>query len=75
MNVAAWGTTQRNVSQGGGGRVFRAVRSGAKNRQPVLSCETLIEITRRHSAAWSGSARRGACGHGLAVCVRTTASK
>jgi hypothetical protein len=70
-----WGNPIRNVSQGGGGGLFPPVGNEAKNRLPALGCETLIEITRRHSAARAGSAKRGACEHRLAVCVRTTASK
>jgi hypothetical protein len=66
---------KETVSQGGGGGLCPAIRVGAKNRLLVLGLETLIEFTRRHSAARSGSAIRGACEHGLAVCVRTTASK
>ena len=68
-------TCKETLSQGGRGGVLPPVHSGAKNRQPVLSCETPIEISRRHSAARSGATERGACEHRLAVCVRTTASK
>ena len=66
---------KETVSQGGGGGALSPVGNGARNRQLALSCETAIEITRRHSAARSGEAERGACEHRLAVCVRTTASK
>jgi len=37
-----WGNPKRNVSQGGG--FFPPFRGGAKNRQPILSRETLMKM-------------------------------